>query len=129
MAFTKAALMLEDAKKKINDIEEYSKALRFNHLLWTIIQADLTEPDNNLPDEIRAWDGWSDDNQVEIERGFSVAGLPGRVRVLSGRCARPGVCGIGRVRWRRWCSWRWRCACCGPMRPGRRCSWPRHSSR
>ncbi|MHB1206317.1 MAG: flagellar biosynthesis regulator FlaF [Rhodospirillaceae bacterium] len=54
MAFTKAALMLEDAKKSANNIEEYSKALRFNHLLWTIIQADLTEPDNNLPDEIKA---------------------------------------------------------------------------
>ena len=40
MAFTKAALMLEDAKKKIDSIEEYSKA--------------LTEPDNNLPDEIKA---------------------------------------------------------------------------
>jgi flagellar protein FlaF len=54
MAFTKAALLLEDAKKSTGDIEEYSKALRFNHLLWTIIQADLTEPDNNLPPEIKA---------------------------------------------------------------------------
>jgi len=54
MAFTKAALLLEDAKKSIGNIEEYSKALRFNHLLWTIIQADLTEPDNNLPPEIKA---------------------------------------------------------------------------
>jgi flagellar biosynthesis activator protein FlaF len=54
MAFTKAALLLEDAKKSANNIEEYSKALRFNHLLWTIIQADLTEPDNNLPPEIKA---------------------------------------------------------------------------
>jgi flagellar biosynthesis activator protein FlaF len=54
MAFTKAALLLEDAKKAAGNIEEYSKALRFNHLLWTIIQADLTEPDNNLPPEIKA---------------------------------------------------------------------------
>ena len=54
MAFTKAALMLEDAKKKTGNIEEYAKALRFNHLLWTIIQADLTEPDNQLPPEIKA---------------------------------------------------------------------------
>ena len=54
MAFTKAALLLEDAKKATGNIEEYSKALRFNHLLWTIIQADLTEPDNNLPPEIKA---------------------------------------------------------------------------
>jgi len=54
MAFTKAALMLEDAKKHINNITEYSKALRFNHLLWTIIQADLTDPENQLPPEIKA---------------------------------------------------------------------------
>jgi flagellar protein FlaF len=54
MAFTKAALLLEEAKGKTGNIEEYSKALRFNHLLWTIIQADLTEPENALPNEIKA---------------------------------------------------------------------------
>ncbi|MCC6915515.1 MAG: flagellar biosynthesis regulator FlaF [Rhodospirillaceae bacterium] len=54
MAFTKAALLLEDAKKQTGNIEEFAKALRFNHLLWTIIQADLTEPDNQLPPEIKA---------------------------------------------------------------------------
>jgi flagellar biosynthesis activator protein FlaF len=54
MAFTKAAVLLEDAKKHVDNIDEYSKALRFNHLLWTIIQADLTEPENELPDEIKA---------------------------------------------------------------------------
>ena len=54
MAFTKAALLLEDAKKVSNNINEYSKALRFNHLLWTIIQADLTDPENQLPPEIKA---------------------------------------------------------------------------
>ena len=54
MAFTKAALMLEDAKKQTGSIEEFAKALRFNHLLWTIIQADLTEPENQLPAEIKA---------------------------------------------------------------------------
>jgi flagellar protein FlaF len=54
MAFTKAAVMLEDAKSKVADIEGYSQALRFNHLLWTIIQADITEPENQLPGEIKA---------------------------------------------------------------------------
>lgn len=54
MAFTKAALLLEEAKGKIKSIDEYAKALRFNHLLWTIIQADLTDPANQLPDEIKA---------------------------------------------------------------------------
>lgn len=28
----------------------------------------------DLPDELRAWDGWSDDNQVEIERGWVLKG-------------------------------------------------------
>lgn len=54
MAFTKAALLLEEAKGKSKNIDEYAKALRFNHLLWTIIQADLTDPANQLPDEIKA---------------------------------------------------------------------------
>lgn len=54
MAFTKAALLLEEAKTQTGSIEEFAKALRFNHLLWTIIQADLTEPDNQLPPEIKA---------------------------------------------------------------------------
>ena len=54
MAFTKAAVMLEDAKSKTKDIEGFSQALRFNHLLWTIMQADITEPENQLPPEIKA---------------------------------------------------------------------------
>lgn len=54
MAFTKASLLLEEAKGKVGSIEDLSKALRFNHLLWTIIQADLTEPANQLPPEIKA---------------------------------------------------------------------------
>ena len=54
MAFTKAALMLEDAKQYADNIREYSKALRFNRLLWTINQADLTDPENQLPPEIKA---------------------------------------------------------------------------
>ena len=33
MAFTKAALLLEEAKEVTQDEESYSKALRFNHLL------------------------------------------------------------------------------------------------
>lgn len=54
MAFTKAALLLEDAKKVIGDVDEFSRALRFNHLLWTIMQADITEEANQLPPEIKA---------------------------------------------------------------------------
>jgi flagellar protein FlaF len=54
MAFTRAALKLEDAKKLTDKPQEFSKALRFNHLLWTIIQADIVEPENKLPPEIKA---------------------------------------------------------------------------
>ncbi len=54
MAFTRAALKLEDAKKLTDNPQEYGKALRFNHLLWTIIQADIVEPENKLPPEIKA---------------------------------------------------------------------------
>ncbi len=54
MAFTKAALLLEEAKEVTQDVESFSKALRFNHLLWTIMQADITEEENQLPPEIKA---------------------------------------------------------------------------
>ncbi len=54
MVFTRAALKLEDAKKLTDNPQEHGKALRFNHLLWTIIQADIVEPGNKLPPEIKA---------------------------------------------------------------------------
>ena len=54
MAFTKAAVMMEDARKDPTDYELFSQALRFNHLLWTIIQADITDKANQLPPEIKA---------------------------------------------------------------------------
>ncbi|MEQ8711119.1 MAG: flagellar biosynthesis regulator FlaF [Rhodospirillales bacterium] len=54
MAFTKAALMMEDAQKAPDDYDKYAQALRFNQLLWTIIQADVTDPANQLPPELKA---------------------------------------------------------------------------
>ena len=54
MAFTKAALMMEDAQKSPDDYDKYAQALRFNQLLWTIIQADVTDPTNQLPPELKA---------------------------------------------------------------------------
>lgn len=54
MAFTRAALKLEDAKKLTDNPTEFAKALRFNHLLWTIVQADIVEPQNQLPPELKA---------------------------------------------------------------------------
>ncbi len=77
----------------------------------------------DLPDEIRAWDGWSDDNQVEIERGWVLKGdtleelrpedqrlrrldghrhaqgdvrrVPGLLRCRQGRALRPRADGRG----------------------------------
>ena len=54
MAFTKAALMLEDAKRNLDDYDNYAAALKFNQLLWTIIQADIVDKENKLPAAIKA---------------------------------------------------------------------------
>jgi len=54
MAFTKAAQMLDDAQRNASDQALFSQALRFNNLLWTIMQADITGPENKLPNEIKA---------------------------------------------------------------------------
>ncbi|WP_299442757.1 flagellar biosynthesis regulator FlaF [uncultured Rhodospira sp.] len=54
MAFTKAAVMMEDAKKSPEDKTSFEQALRFNHLFWTILQADITDANNKLPNPIKA---------------------------------------------------------------------------
>ena len=54
MAFTKAALKLEEAKKSLDDYDVYASALKFNQLLWTIIQADIVDQENQLPDQVKA---------------------------------------------------------------------------
>ena len=54
MAFTKAALKLEDTKKSLGDYDAYASALKFNQLLWTIIQADIVDQENQLPDQLKA---------------------------------------------------------------------------
>ena len=54
MAFTKAALMLEEAKKNTDDYDSYASALKFNQLLWTIIQADIVDKENELPAQLKA---------------------------------------------------------------------------
>ena len=54
MAFTKAALMLEEAKGQLDDYDSYAAALKFNQLLWTIIQADIVDKENKLPDQLKA---------------------------------------------------------------------------
>jgi flagellar protein FlaF len=54
MAFTKAALKLEEAKEKLDDYDYYASSLKFNQLLWTIIQADVVDKENKLPPQIKA---------------------------------------------------------------------------
>jgi flagellar protein FlaF len=54
MAFTKAALMLEEAKNNTDDYDSYASALKFNQLLWTIIQADIVDKENELPAQLKA---------------------------------------------------------------------------
>jgi flagellar protein FlaF len=54
MALTKAAFLMEEAKKDVSNYQAFSQALRFNHLLWTIIQTDITDKENKLPPELKA---------------------------------------------------------------------------
>ena len=54
MAFTKAALMLDEAKGQTEDYDTYAAALKFNQLLWTIIQADIVDAANKLPPQLKA---------------------------------------------------------------------------
>ena len=54
MAFTKAALMLDEAKGQTEDYDTYAAALKFNQLLWTIIQADIVDTANKLPPQLKA---------------------------------------------------------------------------
>ena len=51
-ALLEAARMM-DAAIATDDMDEYRAALRLNWRLWTIIQADVTAPECELPTEIR----------------------------------------------------------------------------
>lgn len=51
-ALLEAARMM-DAAVESNDMDAYRAALRLNWRLWTIIQADVTAPECELPTEIR----------------------------------------------------------------------------
>jgi len=53
-AFAKAANLLEDARHATGDAALLIQALRFNRLLWTVIQAELSAPGNSLPATLRA---------------------------------------------------------------------------
>ncbi len=53
-AFSQAAYVLDQARQSPDDAELAERALKYNQLLWSIIQADVSEKDNALPDELKA---------------------------------------------------------------------------
>lgn len=53
-AFSQAAYVLDQAKQNISDREMCERALKYNQLLWSIVQADVSKKTNSLPDEIKA---------------------------------------------------------------------------
>lgn len=53
-AFSQAAYVLDQARQKIGDKDACEKALKYNQLLWSIVQADVAEGNNELPDELKA---------------------------------------------------------------------------
>jgi flagellar biosynthesis activator protein FlaF len=53
-AFARAAQMLNDARDAVDDRRQAVKALRYNHQLWTIMQASLQDANNELPSDTTA---------------------------------------------------------------------------
>lgn len=53
-AFSQAAYVLDQAKQKPSDTDFCEKALKYNQLLWSVIQVDVAEDKNDLPDELKA---------------------------------------------------------------------------
>ena len=53
-AFSQAAYVLDQAKQNIADKDMCERALKYNQLLWSIIQSDVSGKTNALPDEIKA---------------------------------------------------------------------------
>ena len=53
-AFSQAAYVLDQARQNLDDSDGCERALTYNQLLWSIIQADVAEGKNILPDELKA---------------------------------------------------------------------------
>ncbi len=53
-AFARAAQLLNDAKDNPDDRLMAVKALRFNHQLWTIVQASILENDAQMDDKLHS---------------------------------------------------------------------------
>lgn len=52
-ALMRSARRLEEARRDPGDEDELRESLRFNHILWTIFQTAVAEPDCQLPREVR----------------------------------------------------------------------------
>jgi flagellar protein FlaF len=53
-AFSQAAYVMDQARQKLNDKELGERALKYNQMLWSIVQADVAQEDNTLPEELKA---------------------------------------------------------------------------
>ena len=53
-AFSQAASVLDQARQNLDDRDLRERALKYNQLLWSIIQADVTGKDNTLSDSLKA---------------------------------------------------------------------------
>ena len=53
-AFSQAAYVLDQAKQSLEDADMVERALKYNQLLWSIIQTDVSKEDNTLPEELKA---------------------------------------------------------------------------
>ena len=53
-AFSQAAYVLDQAKQSLEDADMVERALKYNQLLWSIIQSDVSKEDNTLPEELKA---------------------------------------------------------------------------
>ncbi len=52
-AFATAARMLHEAVESPADALKYLRALEFNRKLWSVIEADVSDPKSPLPSEVR----------------------------------------------------------------------------
>ncbi len=53
-AFSQAAYVMDQARQKLDDKELGERALKYNQMLWSIVQADVSQSDNALPEELKA---------------------------------------------------------------------------
>jgi flagellar biosynthesis activator protein FlaF len=53
-AFSQAAYVMDQARQKLGNKELGERALKYNQMLWSIVQADVSQADNTLPEELKA---------------------------------------------------------------------------